>query len=427
MSYQDWMSVSSTDPHSAKRAERTSLAPYNDATLIPAVTPSRRRIDPTRSVLLSVVVPCHNEEEVISHTHDRLTTVLREAEELDFEIVYVDDGSSDATLGLLRNLQHADPHVRVLSLSRNFGHQHAITAGLEHAVGDAVAVIDADGQDPPEAIGDMVGLWRRGADVVYGVRTSRQGETAFKRWTAKAFYRLMRRLADVPAPVDAGDFRLLDRRVVDAFLAMPERHRYIRGMVAWTGFRQEPFPYERAPRAAGETKYRLAKMLRFAVDGILSHSQTPLRLAIWTGLACSVLAFAGIVYALALRLLTDEWVTGWTLLFVTILFMGGAQMLMLGILGEYLGRIYNEAKRRPLYLLKERLGFPPTAKPETAVPAAETAQPAAETAVPAPETAQPAPETAQPAAETAQAALETADAAADAADGAAAARGSPPR
>ena len=308
--------------------------------------------------MLSVVVPCCNEEPVIRLTHRRLVAALEAVPALVFELVYVDDGSRDATLHLLRKLQHADPRVRVLSLSRNFGHQIAVTAGLQHAAGQAVVIIDADLQDPPEVIPEMLDRWRRGADVAYGVRTERVGETVFKRWTAHAFYRLIGRLAaDVPIPLDTGDFRLLDRHVVDAFLAMPERDRFIRGMIAWTGFRQDPVPFRRAPRAAGVTKYPLRKLLRLAADGILSFSLAPLRLATWVGFLVSGLALLGVVYAVALRLLTEVWVPGWTLLFSAVLFLGGVQLVVLGIVGEYLGRIYGEVKRRPLYLIKERLGF----------------------------------------------------------------------
>ncbi len=247
--------------------------------------------------------------------------------------------------------------MRVLALSRNFGHQIAVTAGLQAAVGEAVVVIDADLQDPPDVILDLLDRWWRGADVAYGVRTAREGETAFKRWTAHAFYRLIDRIADISIPLDTGDFRLMDRKVVDAFLTMPERDRFVRGMVAWTGFRQEPVPYRQAARAAGETKWPLRKMVRFAIDGILSFSLVPLRLATWCGFLASGLALSGIVYALVVRVFTDVWVSGWTSLLIALLFLGGVQLVVLGIFGEYLGRIYGEVKRRPLYLVKERLGF----------------------------------------------------------------------
>ncbi len=307
--------------------------------------------------LLSVIVPCFNEEAVILETHRSLVATLENIAEGSFELIYIDDGSGDTTLSILHKLQHADRRVRVIALSRNFGHQIAVTAGLEHASGNAVAVIDADLQDPPEVILEMLDRWQQGVDVAYGVRSERVGETAFKLWTAKAFYRFINRLSDVAIPLDTGDFRLMDRKVVNALLAMPERDRFVRGMVAWVGYRQEPVHYRRAARRAGETKYPFKKMLGFATDGILSFSLVPLRLAIYMGIVVSGLALFGILYALALRMFTDVWVSGWTLLFIAILFLGGVQLLFLGVMGEYLGRIYGEVKRRPLYLFDERLGF----------------------------------------------------------------------
>jgi polyisoprenyl-phosphate glycosyltransferase len=307
--------------------------------------------------LISVVIPCFNEEAVIQATYRQLVEVLLRVDQTDFEFVFVDDGSRDRTLSLLEGLQHSDPRLRVIALSRNFGHQVAVTAGLEHAAGDAVVVIDADLQDPPEVIPAMVACWRRDVDVAYGVRVERAGETAFKLWTAKSFYRMINRLSDVDIPLDTGDFRLMDRKVVDALLSMPERDRFVRGMVAWLGFRHEAVPYRRASRFAGVTKYPLRKMLRFASDGILSFSLVPLRLATWAGFAIAGFALLAIVYALLLRILTDTWVPGWTLLFIVCSLLGSAQLVFLGILGEYVGRIYGEVKRRPLYVVRERLGF----------------------------------------------------------------------
>jgi dolichol-phosphate mannosyltransferase len=306
---------------------------------------------------VSVIVPCFNEAAVIRDTATRLTEALNALPDIAFETIYVDDGSRDATLAILRELQAHDERVRLVSLSRNFGHQVAVTAGLEHTRGDAVVVIDADLQDPPEVIREMVERWRDGADVAYGVRVEREGETAFKLWTAGAFYRAINRMSDVPIPLNAGDFRLMDRKVVDALLAMPERDRFIRGMVAWIGFRQDEVAYKRAARAAGTTKYPLAKMLRLATDGILSFSVLPLRLATWTGFAAAALSVVGIIYALVMRVLTDNWVPGWTLLFIGLLLIGGIQLVFLGLIGEYLGRVYGEVKRRPLYFVKERRGF----------------------------------------------------------------------
>lgn len=306
---------------------------------------------------LSVVIPCYNEEEVVRETHRRTVAVLERIGDLSFELIYVDDGSRDGTAEILREIQNTDGRVRAVLLSRNFGHQIAITAGMAHASGDAVALIDADLQDPPEVIPEMVARWREGCEVAYGTRTDRAGETAFKLWTAKTFYRLINRLSDVQIPVDTGDFRLMDRKVVDALLAMPERDRFTRGMVSWVGFRQVAVPYQRAPRLAGTTKYPILKMLHFAADGIVSFSLLPLKLATWTGFAASGVALAGIVYALVMRLFTSIWVSGWTALFIAVLFIGGVQLISLGIIGEYIGRIYGESKARPLYLVRERLGF----------------------------------------------------------------------
>ena len=309
---------------------------------------------PENQALVSVVVPCYNEEAVIETTHDRLRKVL-ESEPIEYELLYVDDGSQDNTLDLLRKLHEQDERVEVVSLSRNYGHQVAITAGTDHAEGNAVVVIDADLQDPPEVIPRMIEKWRNGVDVVYGKRKRREGESAFKLWTAKAFYRFINRISGVNIPLDTGDFRLMDRQVVEAFLEMPERDRFVRGMVSWLGFEQEPVEYERAPQHAGETKYPLSEMVEFATDGILSFSTAPLKIATWTGFFASGLSVLGIIYALALRLFTDIWVPGWTALFISVLFLGGLQLISLGIIGEYVGRIYGETKRRPLYLVQDHL------------------------------------------------------------------------
>src|SRR5258708_4583013 len=254
-------------------------------------------------------------------------------------------------------MQSEDICGRVICLARNLGHQTAVTAGLEHAAGDCVVIIDADLQDPPEVIAEMVARWRDGYEVVYGVRENRDGETRFKLWTAKAFYRLMNRMSKVKIPLDVGDFRLIDRKVVDALLAMPERDRFLRGMVSWVGFKQIAVFYRRDSRLAGESKYPLLKMIEFAADGILSFSFAPLRLATWTGFAAIGVALAGVIWAVLLRLFTTDWVRGWSSLFVAILFMGGVQLIFLGIIGEYIGRIYGEVKQRPLYFVSERLGF----------------------------------------------------------------------
>jgi polyisoprenyl-phosphate glycosyltransferase len=308
-------------------------------------------------MLVSVIVPCYNEEQVILETNDALVTTLAAIADIDFEIIYVDDGSRDETGDVLHAIQAADSRIRVVRFSRNFGHQLAVSAGLEHAAGDAAVIIDADLQDPPEVIAEMIARWRDGYQVVYGMRTDRAGETAFKLWTAKLFYRFINRLSKVKLPLDVGDFRLIDRRVIDVLLSMPERDRFLRGMVSWIGFRQVAVMYSRAERRAGESKYPLFKMLQFAADGVISFSLTPLRVALWVGFISIGLAFAGILYALIIRLYTNDWVRGWTSIFTAVLFIGGAQLVTLGIIGEYIGRIYAEVKRRPLYVVEERLGF----------------------------------------------------------------------
>lgn len=310
-----------------------------------------------RHMLLSIVVPCMNEQEVLRKTHEHLASLLQKSA-TDFEIIYVDDGSSDSTADVLRELQEGDGRVRVLRFSRNFGHQVAITAGLEHASGDAVVIIDADLQDPPEVILEFLAKWLDGYDVVYGVRTERDGESVFKQGSAKIFYRFFSHMSDTQMPLDTGDFRLLDRRVVDALIAMPERDRFVRGMVSWLGFSQIAVPYHRAARAAGTTKFSLFKMVRFALDGIFSFSILPLRLATWTGFAASGVAIAGIVAVLLERFFqVPGLVKGWSSAVIGELFIGGVQLVCLGIIGEYVGRIYGEAKRRPLYVVRERMGF----------------------------------------------------------------------
>lgn len=305
---------------------------------------------------VSVVIPCFNEEANLREAHRRVTEAISRSG-MQYEIVYVDDGSSDRTPELLRQLHAEDEHARVIFLSRNFGHQFAVTAGLAHASGGAAIVMDADLQDPPEVMLDMIRLWEDGYEVVYGVRTDREGETRFKLLTARLFYRLIRWLSETEIPLDTGDFRLLDRKVVDAIVAMPERDRFLRGMVSWAGYRQIGVPYRRAPRFAGETKYPLGKMVRFAFDGIVSFSVKPLRLSTLMGFISAGLALVAILYSLGMRLFTQRWVTGWTALMIAILFLGGAQLISLGIIGEYIGRLYGEAKRRPLYLVRETLGM----------------------------------------------------------------------
>lgn len=310
-------------------------------------------------MLISVILPCYNEAAVLREAQRRLSEVAEKIAEATFEFIYVDDGSSDETAAVLHELCLGDNRVRGLRLSRNFGQQIATTAGLEHASGEAIVIMDADLQDPPELIEQMHARWREGYHVAYAERAERAGETRFKLWSAKIFYRLVNRLSRVEIPADTGDFRLMDRKVVDALLRMPERDRFLRGMVSWVGFRQVAVPYRRDARFAGETKYPLLKMLRFAADAVVSFSFAPLRLAVWTGFLVLGIAITGIVWALIVRFFYDpsNWVRGWASLFIAILFMGGVQLISLGIIGEYVGRIYGEVKQRPLYFVRERFGF----------------------------------------------------------------------
>ena len=326
---------------------------------MPQVSSLPRSLDSEEgATVLSVVVPSFNEERVLRQTHQRLLTALAPLN-TEFEIVYVDDGSTDGTATILYELSASDSRVRVVRFARNFGHQMAVTAGIDHSRGDAVVLIDADLQDPPEVIPRMVDLWREGYQVVYGVRRHRPGETIIKRSSAAAFYRMINLMSDVPIPLDTGDFRLMDRCVADVLRDMPEQHRFIRGMVSWVGFKQCPIYYERSPRFAGESKYPFTKMVRFALDGVTSFSTVPLRWATWMGLVSAGISVLGIIYAFVTRLMTNSWVPGWAAMFVAVLFVGGIQLLSLGAIGEYVGRIYSEAKARPLYIVAERLGFAP--------------------------------------------------------------------
>lgn len=307
---------------------------------------------------LSVVVPVFNEEESIAETVRRLLT-LREslASEIDVELVFVDDGSKDGSLSQLRRLASETPSVKVIALSRNFGHQVAITAGIDLARGDYVAVIDADLQDPPELIADMFRLAETGYDVVYGVRRVRPGETAFKRATAAGFYRVLRYMCDIDIPADAGDFRLMSRRVVDAFKQLRERHRFVRGMVPWLGYRSSPLVYDRAERFAGTTKYPFRKMMAFATNAILSFSSKPLTMAIRLGVVTILAGGAGGGYMLYLKIFTGKPVPGLTAILLSIVVFSGVQIVLIGLVGEYIARIFEEVKARPLYLVAETINL----------------------------------------------------------------------
>jgi glycosyltransferase involved in cell wall biosynthesis len=277
--------------------------------------------------------------------------------ELPFELLLVDDGSTDGTAVALDRLADADPRVRVVTLSRNFGHQTALTAGLDHARGDVVVMLDADLQDPPELISTMLEHWRRGCDVVYAVRSVRAGESRFKLTSARWFYSLFDSLAQIDLSANSGDFRMLDRRALDALLAMRERHRFLRGMTVWVGFTQAAVPYARDPRTAGKTKYTLGRMLRFSADAILSFSDRPLQLATLLGLLISSLAFIAIPVVIALRVL-GNYLPGFSTITIVVLLLGGIQLISIGIIGEYVGRIYDEVKGRPLYLVRSRRNLP---------------------------------------------------------------------
>lgn len=305
---------------------------------------------------ISIVLPVFNESQTLPALYARLAGVMRRLGE-SYELVFVNDGSRDGSLDVLKKLAAEDSKMRVVSLSRNFGHQMAITCGLDRARGAAVIVMDADLQDPPELIPTLIERWREGYDVVYAVREERQGESLFKRATAALFYRLIRRLSRVEIPADTGDFRLLSRRAVEGLRATTERNRFVRGLVGWIGYRQTGVRFVREERAAGETKYPFRKMLKFAIDGITSFSFVPLQMATYFGFLISGASFLYIVYAVLQKLLTDRPVTGWTSLMVAMLFLGGVQLITLGIIGEYIGRIYEEVKQRPLYLVDETFGF----------------------------------------------------------------------
>jgi dolichol-phosphate mannosyltransferase len=307
--------------------------------------------------LISLVVPVFNEEAVIGTFYDRATGALAAIAGGSYEIIFIDDGCRDGTYLQLAAFAAKDPRVRVLKFSRNFGHQIAISAGIDHARGDAVVIIDADLQDPPEVIAAMVDRWREGYEVAYGVRSDREGETFIKLKTAAWYYRLLGRMTKIDIPPNVGDFRLLSRRVVDHLTQLREKDRFVRGLVSWIGFRQIGVVYKRDKRFAGETKYPFRKMLKFAFDGITSFSTVPLKIATWTGYSAAVTA---VLYLLGVfvQWLLGYTVAGWATIMVALLFLGSIQLICIGILGEYLGRIFNEVKPRPMYVIEEELSSP---------------------------------------------------------------------
>jgi len=304
----------------------------------------------------SVVVPVYNEEEVVSVSYKRLTDVMESMQE-DYEIIFINDGSRDNTAQIIANIIQEDKNVRLLNFSRNFGHMPAITAGMQYAKGDAIIIIDADLQDPPEVLPDMAALWKEGYDVVYGKRKERKGESFFKEWSASWFYRLINSMVSIDLPVDTGEFRIIDRKVCDAVNRLPERHRYMRGLVSWVGFRQTAYEYVRVERYAGTTKYPLRKMLSFAMDAITALSYKPLKLATSLGFIISLLSFIYMLVILWQTLFTDTTITGWASTIGIVLFTQGIVLMILGLMGEYIGRIFEEIKNRPVYIVQEVLGY----------------------------------------------------------------------
>ena len=305
---------------------------------------------------ISVIVPVFNEEAVISEFYRRMTAVFESIAE-QWEMVCVNDGSSDASLSMLLAMREQDARIKIVDFSRNFGQQLALTAGMDYAQGDAVVIIDADLQDPPELIEDMIAKWREGYEVVYAVRADRRGESRFKLWTANAFYRLLHRITDVEIPVNTGEFRLMDRQVVLAMRRLREQHRFMRGLSSWVGFRQIGIEYQRAERFAGDTKYPLSKMLRLTLDAITSFSYIPLRLSTYFGFFLALLSLLGIIVTMVLRLSGNNAFIGQASTLVAVLFLGGIQLIFLGIIGEYLARIYDDVKARPLYIVSRAHGF----------------------------------------------------------------------
>jgi len=305
----------------------------------------------------SVVIPAYNEQEVITETYNRLTKVMLKIGE-PYELVFVNDGSKDQTANMIAGFCEKDASVRLINFTRNFGHMSAISAGMEHARGQAIFIIDADLQDPPEVFPEMADKWKEGYHVIYGKRIKRKGESVFKRFTAKVFYRFLRHMTAVDLPPDTGEFRLIDRKVCDAVNRLPEKSRYIRGLVSWVGFKQIPVEYVREERFAGVTKYPFRKMVAFAMDAITSFSYKPLKLATMLGFFISLLSFLFILFVLYQRFFTSQTITGWASTIAVILFTQGIVLMILGLMGEYIGRIYTELQNRPLYIIQEIIEQP---------------------------------------------------------------------
>jgi len=338
-------------------AQQVQLRPADHASRARRAADEAPRVSGQPAIwpVYSVVAPVFNEEETLPHFYARVMAAMERLGE-PFELVLINDGSRDGSFHAMRALHERDPRVRVVDFSRNFGHQIAISAGLDHARGQAVIIIDSDLQDPPEVILELIARWRDGAEVVYAQRATRRGETRFKLLTAAIFYRLIARITSVNIPRDTGDFRLLDRRVVDALVAMREHHRFMRGLSVWVGFRQEAVQYERHERFAGTTKYPLSKMIRFSLDAITSFSHLPLQLATSVGFALAGISLLGILVAAIVRLFVPGAIIGQATTLIIVLLLGGIQLIFLGVIGEYLGRIYDEVRARPLYIVRTVLG-----------------------------------------------------------------------
>lgn len=302
--------------------------------------------------LISIVVPMYFEEEVAEVCYNRLKKVM-DAHSIHYEFIFVNDGSTDRTIDILHEIAEKDHQAKIIDFSRNFGHQTAVTAGIDYASGDAIVIIDADLQDPPELIPKLIDKWREGYDVVYAKRNTRKGETWFKLITAKYFYRFLNFMSDIDIPKDTGDFRIIDRSVAEVFKRMTERNRFVRGMISWIGFRQTYIEYERDERFAGDTKYPLKKMIKFASDGIIAFSTKPLRLVMTVGLVSVFISFLVFLYAIIVKLTGRHVQEGWTSLMVAITFFSGIQLLGVGIVGQYVARIYDESKNRPIYIVKD--------------------------------------------------------------------------
>lgn len=307
---------------------------------------------------ISVVIPMYYEEEVAQECYNRTKSVLENLKEYDYEIIFVNDGSKDKTLEILEEIAKDDLKVKVISLSRNFGHQAAVTAGLKYTTGDATVIMDADMQDPPEVIEKMIKLWEQGNEVIYAKRKSREGETAFKLFTAKMFYKILNGLSDVEIPKDTGDFRLADKKVIDVINSLPEHNKFLRGLFSWVGFKQIPLEYERKERFAGKTKYPLKKMLKLASDGIISFSTKPLKILGILGITSVFISIAILIYSILSYVFDlNQLTAGWTSLMVTITFLGGMQLLSIWLIAEYIGKIYDESKGRPEYIIDKKINI----------------------------------------------------------------------